>query len=238
MRHIRPYFLLESENNEIDLINLCDSLLSHTSAWNEYKGLINTGTKVFIDTQSQRSSEAHFNHLESTSEKVVIEIGGYPKNNKEKGTLAHELVHAIQWLTGREGDSMFINDATRELDFFSDEEIWKKLMFAIYISCPQETESWEAEKIYYREEILDEILPWMRSFNPKEAAEELLSIKPNPNPWELESFEEFPLGWSEAYQNYDEIKSESDIPSLGDLNLEGFLEYYDKAFKKCCEILK
>lgn len=237
MKHIKPYFLLESKNSEINLIEICDSLIGHTSVWNKYKGLIDPNTKVFIESRSKRLAEAHFNSIESTPEMVVIEMSGYPKNDKEKGTLAHELIHGVQWLTGNEGDSMFINDATRELDFFSDEDIWKKLMFAIYLSCPQETESWEAEIKYHREAILDEMIPWMKSFDPRKAATELLSITPNPNPWELESFEELPYGWAEAYENYDEIKEGSDIPGLGNLTLEQFLSHYDTLFKKCCSSL-
>lgn len=238
MKHIKPYFLIESNNNHINLIDICDSLIKHTKVWKTYKSLIDPNTKLFIDTRSKRYSEAHFNPMASTKEIVIIEMRGFPRKDKGKGTLAHELVHSIQWITGNEGDLMFINDITRELDSFSDEEIWKKLMFAIYISCPQETESWEAEIKYHREEILNDMIPWMESFDPKKASEELSSIKPNDNPWGLESFEELPNGWAESYENYDEVKKGSDIPGLSNLTLEEFLRHYDKEFKKCSMILR
>ncbi len=162
----------------------------------------------------------------------------YTGSMKDKGSLAHELVHAIQWLTNKEGDLMFITDATRDLRKFSKTAIWERLMFAIYLSCQQETEAWQAGNLYHRHSILNEIIPWMRDFDPLLASEELINNPPLENQWEMESFEQLPSFWAEAYENYDEIKEGSDIPGLGNLSLKEFLSHYNDKFKIACDMLK
>ena len=237
MNHIKSYQIYESELNILNLMEVGDSLLNSLPIWNDSRSNINPNTKIFIDTKKKRLADAHFDILESTKERLVIQMSKLPTTPKEKAELAHELVHGIQWLTDQEGDLMFITDATRDLKDFSTSPTWKRLMYSIYLSCPQETQAWEAGNLYYRERILNDILPWMKSFSPQEAAKELLSITPDENPWEMDSFSELPSSWAEAYEQYDEIKEGSDIPDLGDLSLEQFLEHYDKLFKNCYNIL-
>ena len=237
MIHVKPYHLYESQIEEISLVDLCDSLLGDLPIWREAKMKINHSATVHIDTDGRRTAEAHFDRQASTPERVVIQMGGFPSTREDKGTLAHELVHALQWLTGKEGDLMFITDATRDLDVFSRSKIWKNLMFAIYLSCPQETESWKAESLYTRVPILDKILPWMKSFDPEAASEELLSLDPERNPWGMTSFSQLPQFWAEAYDEYDEEDPESEIPTLEGLTLEEFLAYYGDKFKAACQAL-
>ena len=235
MRHIKPYRLYESRS--INLSDFCDRLLSGFPIWEETKQLINRDIELVIDDSSERLADAHFDIPGSTKNRVVINMKDYSGDALDKSTLAHELVHSLQWLTNRLGDLMFITDATRQLDEFSDSETWKSLMLAIYISCPQETEAWQAGNRYHHEEILDYILPWMKEFSPEVVSEELESITPDENAWGMETFSEFPSNWCEAYEEYDEVAPDSDIPGLKEKSLLDFLRHYDVKFKKAYEVL-
>lgn len=237
MIHIKPYPLNESMMEEIPLVELCDTLLGDLPIWRSSRREIDPSAVVFIDTEGTRTAEAHFDRESSTPERVVIQMGELPSTSEEKGTLAHELVHALQWLTGKEGDLMFITDVTRDLEVFSRARIWKKILFGIYLSCPQEIQAWEAESLYTREKILDQMIPWMKSFDPEEAAEELLDIEPERNSWGMTSFSQLPQFWAEAYEEYDEPSPGSEIPSLEGLSLEEFLAYYNDKFKAACQAL-
>ena len=116
MKHLRPYSLYESINFNGSLLEICDDLLGSTEFWRRNRSLIDPAIRLEIDTESPRSADAHFSRDRSTPNKVVIEMSGYPQTLEEKGTLAHELTHAVQWITGREGDLMFITDITSYLE--------------------------------------------------------------------------------------------------------------------------
>lgn len=238
MIYIKPYKLYEGLSSQKSLISVCDDLLGYTDIWKRFKDQIDPSIQLIIDLKGKRTAEAHFDILSSTPNSVVIQMPNYPTTERDKGSLAHELVHAIQWLTNTEGDLMFITDATRDLRGFSKTAIWERSMFAIYLSCPQETEAWQVGNLYHRHSILNEMIPWMRDFDPISASEELINNPPLENQWEMESFEQLPSFWVEAYENYDEIKKGSDIPGLGNLSLEEFLSHYDEKFKKAYNILK
>lgn len=237
MIHITSYSLFESLSKRDRLIEVCDSLLEGTSFWNNRRFLINPSIELVIDQDSERTAHAHFDRNKSTHNTVFVQMDGYPETKEEKGTLAHELVHVIQWLLDEEGDLMFITDVTRELEGFSSSETWQRLMFAIYLSCPQEEEAWKMEQLYKRERVLDEIIPWMREFDSSKVAEELLNNPPEDNRWGMESFESLPSDWVEAYKLYGEVKEESDIPSLENLTLVEFLSHYGKRFRKTARLL-
>ncbi len=235
--YIKPFFIYESVGDQMGMIETCDSLLNSLPIWEKYRSIIDSSSEIFIDIEGKRLADAHFDRLKSTKDKIVIQMSRYPKSKNDKGTLAHELVHAIQWLSGDEGDLGFITDATRDLRRFSKTYTWERLMYAIYISCPQETEAWQAGNLYYRHKILDDILPWMISFDPIKAADDLMKTPPLKNKWDMESFDQFPAFWAEAYEGYDEIKPDSDIPGLEDLSLVDFLSHYKDKFKKAYNIL-
>lgn len=220
------------------MIAICNELLGPIDIWQKSKYLIDPSVTVFIDTKGARTAEAHFDILGSTPERIVIQMNQYPTSQRDKGSLAHELVHAIQWLTNQEGDLMFITDATRDIRSFSKSGLWERLMYAIYLSCPQETEAWQAGNLYHRHSILNEMIPWMKSFNPEEAAKELEVTNLEPNKWEMDSFTQLPEFWAEAYLGYDEIKDDSYIPQMSDFTLEEFLSHYNNLFKTACEKLE
>jgi hypothetical protein len=237
MKYIKSYHIYESESF-LSFVEVCDELLFSTPIWKASRNLINPNVSLEIDTEGEKNSEAHFDINQSTPNKIVVQMSNQPQTEEDKGSLAHELVHALQWLTDGYNDLMFITDITREAIELSDFPLWERLMYAIYISCPQETEAWEANNIYYRHGILNEILPWMSAFNPQEAADELLRTTPNSNQWDLMSFDQLPSFWAEAYEAYGEQTTGSDIPGLGELSLEEFLDRYKKLFTVACDRLR
>lgn len=237
MIYIKPYSLYESHINEMMLTEICDELLGSLPIWKRSREMIDPMTTVIIDTTGEKTAEAHFDIKASTRRRIVILMDRHPISQKEKGTLAHELVHAIQWISKQEGDLMFITDVTRELEDFSDSPTWERLMYAIYLSCPQEIEAWQADNMYFRHEILNEMIPWMMNFSAKEAARDLRSSGLNANPWNMRSFDQLPSYWAEAYEEYGEPKPNSDIPQMKRFSLEDFLEHYGEKFKIAAQSL-
>jgi hypothetical protein len=238
MRYLKSYEqIFEGSITGQSVYDACEELLSSTSLWQSLRDDFDRSIHLEIDTESYRTADAHFDLKQSTPERVVIQMPRIPKGKKDKGSLAHELVHVLQHLSGSEGDLPFITDATREINEISSNATWERIVYAIYLSCPQECEAWQAGNLYYRHKILDEMIPWMQEFNPETAALELEGIKPDANQWDLISFRDFPQFWADVYEGYDEIKDESDIPNLRDLELKEFLSHYDKFFKRASKLL-
>lgn len=232
MRHVKPY-----PQDERSLIDIGEEFLGSLPWWAQAKSTMDPTVRLHMDFRGKRTAEAHFDVSRSTPKRIVIMMGHEPESDKDKSSLAHEITHAVQWLTDSFGDLMYITDATRDLSVLSSTPIWEKLLYAIYISCPQETQAWEAGALYYHEPILDDMLPWMKSFNPASASNNLGKIQPKPNIWGIESFSELPAFWSEAYNSYGEIKPDSGIPAMRNLSLEEFLSGYSLLFKKTVQIL-
>jgi hypothetical protein len=238
MKYLKSYEqIFEGSITGQSVYDACEELLSPLPLWQSIRDDFDRSIQLEIDTESDRTADAHFDLKQSTPERVVVQMARRPMGKKDKGSLAHELVHVLQHLSGSEGDLPFITDATRDINELSDHPTWERIVYAIYLSCPQECESWQAGNIYYRHKILDEMIPWMQNFDPTKAAEELSGVTPDPNQWEISSFEEFPRFWSDAYEAYDEIKDESDIPNLRDLELKEFLSHYDELFKRAAKLL-
>lgn len=231
--------MLHSDNikGRTSLIDTGDELLRDLTWWKEIRGKIPRG--VSIETRKIGGSDAHFNAFESTRDRVVIEMPRSPKGKETLGSIAHELTHAVQWLTNDMSDLFYITDVTRDLNKLSPNSlIWKRLLFAIYLSYPQECQAWQSGIVYYREPVLDEILPWMREFNPIEAERRLYTIKPSNNPWGIRSFSELPDFWADAYEEYGEKVPGSFIPSLKGKSLLDFLNHYSSFFKNAVNRLE
>ena len=236
MQHLQPYHLYESLQTQT-LYEVCEELLGNLPLWQSLRGGFDRSIQLHIDTEGARTAEAHFDLNQSTPQRAVIQMGRTPLGKRDKGTLAHELVHALQYLSDSQGDLHFITDATREATELSSHPLWELLVYAIYISCPQECEAWQADLLYYRPKILNEMVPWMRSFDPLKTAAELLSVTPQPNQWDLLSFADLPAFWAEIYLNYGEVRRDSEIPRLKRSTLEEFLRYYDGLFKRAASLL-
>lgn len=230
MKHVRTY--QETQEMGTRLLPVAEGLLWHLPWWNRAKGGIDPTTLLRIDATSKRDEEAHFDVTRSTPKEVVILMAHTPQDKRDQGSLAHELTHAIQWLSKGFGDLMYITDITRDLAEISDSELWEKLLYAIYLSCPQETQAWQAESQYHHEPILDEMVPWMRSFDPIRAASELQATEINPNRWGIGDFDDLPSFWADAYKAYDEPTPNSEIPAMKGITLTQFLTGYSRFFKE------
>jgi len=231
MKHVRTYQENQAMGNR--LLPVAEGLLGHMPWWNRAKVGIDPTTLLRIDGTSKREEEAHFDVARSTPKEVVILMAHTPpQSRRDQGSLAHELTHAIQWLSKGFGDLMYITDVTRDLAEISDSELWEKLLYAIYLSCPQETQAWQAESQYHREPILDEMVPWMRSFDPIRAASELQATQIKPNRWGISGFDDLPAFWAEAYEIYDEPTPNSEIPAMRGVSLTQFLTRYSRSFKE------
>jgi hypothetical protein len=237
MKYIKSYRIFESKNEILSLFDVCDSLLSHSKLWQESKNLIDPSVSLIIDTKSKRHADAHFNRKKSTPEKIVIQMGGSHQTPEGKGTLSHELIHALQYLTNSEGDLAFITDITREINALSENGTWERLVYSIYISCPQELDAWEAESFYDKSEILKDIVPWMESFDPSSVAKELMGITLEKNKWDLKSFSEIPQFFADVYKSYNEPVPGSIFPDFINYSLEEFLNYYSPIFKSAARRL-
>ena len=237
MKHIKSYSIYESGPQDANLITVAEGLVGGLPWWSRAKARLSPQTLIHIDTEGERSEEAHYDMERSTPQRVVILMDTDSTSSQGKSSLAHEITHAIQWLTDSYGDLAFITDATRDLIALSTSSLWERLLYAIYLSCPQELQAWQAGALYYKEPILGEMLPWMGSFDPIASAQELSETKLDTNQWDLEGFDELPSFWSEAYKAYGEGAPGSGIPSLEQLTLEEFLIHYDKAFKEAYRTL-
>jgi len=237
MKYIKSYTIFESYNNSLNYYEVCDSLLSDSNIWIRSKKLIDRTISLIIESKIKRHADAHFDRKKSTPEKIVIQMGGSYQTPEGKGTLSHELIHALQYLTNSEGDLAFITDITREINVLSENGTWERLVYSIYISCPQELEAWEAGSFYDRPEILEDIVPWMESFDPSSVTKELMGITPEENQWDLKSFSEIPQFFADVYESYNEPVPGSIFPDFINYSLEEFLNYYSPIFKSAARRL-
>jgi hypothetical protein len=228
MINLEKYMVFESQIDG-SLYQMAKKLLSHTAVWRRTKDwLSNNKSTVEIKYDPELPVEAQFDESDSTKENLVIICSFSPqKIERHEGSVAHELVHAIQFLEGNL--DLFITDATREFSSLSDDINWQKFMMAIYLTDPIEIEAWNAEMKYEHPSIIREMIPFMDRTSAEQLIQDIKSIKPNPNEWDLESMEDFPELWGDVYQNYGGNNSE--MKMLGKMSLDEFILYWDQKFK-------
>lgn len=228
MINLDKYTKFDPQNIEL-VYQMAKKLLSHTEIWRRNRDFLSTSkSKVEIKYDPDLPVESQFDESSSTPDHLII-LTSFPpeKIARHEGSIAHELVHTIQFLEGRL--DLFLTDATREFSELSDDINWQKFIMAIYLTDPIEIEAWNAEMKYDHPSIIREMIPFMDRIKPEELVQIVKSIKPNQNKWELKTMEEFPGLWGEVYRNYG--ASNSELASLGDLSLEEFINYWDKRFK-------
>jgi hypothetical protein len=238
MKHLKKYSIFESKIQEINLFDACEKFLSGFPLWEKTKQkVIEKNPKLEILQEPNLEVDAQFDSNSSDGSKIVILVNSEQKEGpKYNATMAHELVHALQFIRGGELN-LFINDVTREFEGFSDNEEWLRLLMAIYLTDPIEVEAKKAEIKWYRDAFTSEMISWMNNFDPISFEEFLLKLPPLPNEFDLESFDELPELWFSVYVNYmnHEESEQSISPEMRELegaSLLGFLEFYDKKFKK------
>lgn len=239
MRNLKTFRIFESSGLEQKgLVEMCEELLTGFPIWEETKEkLISENPDLEIVENPYISANAQFDSFSSTEAKIVILITPKQREDNEyKGTLAHELVHMLQFVRDGELD-LFTTDITREFEVFSDDEQWQRLLMAIYLTDPIEVEAKRAELRWHKDPMTQEMIGWMGSFDPRSFAKYLSSLTPLPNEFDLENFNELPDLWFSVYVNYvnggesgQPISSE--IKELEGASLEEFLRFYDRRFKQ------
>jgi len=229
-------FINESNNIESNnLVKNCDELLKGFPIWENMKeNIINSNTDLEIIEDPSLEVDAQFDADSSDSNRVIILINpSEKKDNQYKSTLAHELVHALQYLRDGKLD-LFNNDITRELGILSDSSGWQKFLMAIYLSDPIEIEAKKAEMIWYNDKFTLEMANWMATFDSYKFEDYLLSLTPNQNEFDLEDFSELPDLWYSIYVNYQKDSNEPLSPEMEMLegaSLLEFIDFYSSKFK-------
>jgi hypothetical protein len=238
MKHLKKYHLFESETQQRDLFDACEQFLSGFPLWETAKQKMrDENPDLQIIEEPHLSVDAQFDAGSSDETKIVILVNpGQREDSKYKATMAHELVHVLQFIRDGELD-LFINDVTREFEGFSDNEEWLRLLMAIYLTDPIEIEAKKAEMRWNRDPLTMEMISWMDAFDPISFEKFLSGLVPLPNEFDLESFDELPELWFSVYVNYMN-QEESGQPISSEMReLEGaslleFLQFYDRKFKK------
>lgn len=222
---------------------VCERYVKDTDIWKRMKDKIMSDEPELVlrRYESYRGgTEAQFEMPESTKDKVVISMLTHYRGGEasHSGTLAHELVHALQFLeNGGKPFDQFISISTREFEKFSRSEAWRDFMLALYLIDPIEVEAWNAECKWEIPYTFKNMSGWMNRFNPVEFAEKLRSLKPLPNKNNMTSFDQFPFVWVDSYKHWNQEepgKMDPELLKLGNFRknvLVRFLEYYDKKFK-------
>ena len=238
MRHLKTFRIFESsELEQKGLVETCEELLAGFPIWVETKEkLISENPDLEIIEDPYLSADAQFDSFSSTEAKIVMIKPGEREDNQYKSTLAHELVHVLQFVRDGELD-LFTTDITREFEGFSDDEQWQRLLMAIYLTDPIEVEAKRAELRWHKDPMTQEMIAWMKAFDPPSFAKYLSSLTPLPNEFDLENFNELPDLWFSVYVNYVNQEESgqpisSEMKELDGASLEEFLKFYDRRFKQ------
>ena len=233
MKHI-----YEFENfmptKDADFVDLCNELIGESEIWRINKNsIISNPPSLTISVDDEIEQDAQFDAFESDPSDIFIYIKKEETEDMEyKGTLAHELTHAVQFIANGGELDLFIGDITRELSGLSDSDVWENLMLGIYLSDPIEEEAWESEIPWFVPETLRAMTEWMGRFNPSDYANRLRELNFEPNDFNFESADELPDLWVSIYKNYHENKkTDPVILRLLKSDLVEFLEYFNEKFK-------
>jgi hypothetical protein len=245
MKYINSFelFELRTEISTKVYAKVCERYLWNTDIWKRMKPYIlrNEPELVIrrVDEFANKNVQAQFDMGESTMDRIVVSMLMHYRGGEDShsGTLAHELVHSLQFIEGNGTIDLFVGVTTEEFSKFSKREIWTDLLLAIYLVDGIEIEAWNAECKWHIPHTSKYMFDWMGKFNPVEFAEKLNKLKVIPNSNNMTSFDQFPFVWVDSYKYwYNDLGSPLDpeIVKLGKMNkgaLVRFLEYYDKKFK-------
>ena len=242
MKHLLTYenHLKENHSDSSEnmiLWDVCNSILSGIPVWERAKSKIPKQTVLVVKDEG-RNEEAHFNWNESTKERVVINADE-KEFLKNRGTATHELVHAVQFMTGQTPD-LFYTDATRDLSDLFDSEEWLKFLFSVYISTPYEIEAWEAELQKERApEVVKDVVEWMIGYDPESLADHLMRLKVADDEWGISDASQLPKLWGDLYADYHEGggSDSEEVNRISELPLQEFLRSFSQQFKDAADSL-
>jgi hypothetical protein len=215
--------MFENFERNNSLFSICDKLIGDSDIWKRNRDKVKSLDPDFELRQiNVPGVEASFDANESRSNNIIIEVG---PGNVDDSTMAHELIHALQFMERGELD-IFTQDATREFLVLSDDNVWEYFMLAIYMSDELEAEAQKAELKFGLQKTQKEVIDWIKMNTPEKIAKQISLLVPNDNEFELESFDEFPDLWVSVYLNYTDIGIDKYLEELKDKSLLEFVAYY------------
>jgi hypothetical protein len=220
MMHIKMF---ESFGDAGDFISQCERLIGDTDIWKRNRVKVE-GLNPHLELKQVNvpGVEASFDSHESRPNNIVIEVG---PGNVDDPTMAHELVHALQFIERGELE-IFTQDATREFSNLSDAEVWEYFMLAIYMSDELEAEAQKAELKFGLQKTQKDVMDWIKMNTPEKVAKQISVLTPVDNEFDLESFDEFPDLWVSVYLNYTEVEVDEYLVELKDKSMLEFIAYY------------
>jgi len=215
--------MFESFGDAGDFISQCERLIGDTDIWKRNRVKVE-GLNPHLELKQVNvpGVEASFDSHESRPNNIVIEVG---PGNVDDPTMAHELVHALQFIERGELE-IFTQDATREFSNLSDAEVWEYFMLAIYMSDELEAEAQKAELKFGLQKTQKDVMDWIKMNTPEKVAKQISVLTPVDNEFDLESFDEFPDLWVSVYLNYTEVEVDEYLVELKDKSMLEFIAYY------------
>jgi len=215
--------MFENFGNQSDFASQCNRLIGDSEIWRRNRVKVeelNPGLE--LKQVNVPGVEASFDAHESRANNIVIEVG---PGNVDDSTMAHELVHALQFMERGELE-IFTQDATREFSNLSDSEVWEYFMLAIYMSDELEAEAQKAELKFGLQKTQKDVMDWIKMNTPEKVAKQISLLTPIDNEFDLESFDEFPDLWVSVYLNYTEVDIDKYLVELKNKSLLEFIAYY------------
>lgn len=227
--------IFEDFANGRNFASLCQKLIGDSVIWGRNRDNIESiSPKLTLKQINSSGIEASFDSHESSPDSIIIEVG---PGNTSDATLAHELVHALQFIERGELD-IFTQDATREFSELSDSEIWEDFMLAIYMSDDLEAEAQKAELKYGMQKTQKHVMDWIKMNTPEKIDKQISMLIPSDNKFGLESFSEFPDLWVSAYINYAGEGTDKYLEELQNKTMLEFIAYYYLKFSELLQYLE
>ena len=218
-----------------NFILLCQKLIGDSDIWQRNRNKVeDINPKLTLKQINNLGVEASFDSHASSSDDIVIEVG---PGNTDDATLAHELVHALQFIERGELD-IFTQDATREFNALSDAEVWEDFMLAIYMSDELEAEAQKVELKYGMQKTQKHVIDWIKMNTPEKVDKQIAMLTPLVNEFDLESFAEFPDLWVSAYINYAGVGTDRYLEELKNKSMLEFIAYYHIKFSALVQYLE
>lgn len=218
-----------------NFISLCQKLIGDSDIWERNRDKVEgINPKLTLKQVNNPGVEASFDSHASSPDDIVIEVG---PGNTDDATLAHELVHALQFIERGELD-IFTQDATREFGALSDAEVWEDFMLAIYMSDELESEAQKAELKYGMQKTQKHVIDWIKMNTPEKVDKQIAVLTPLENEFDLESFDEFPDLWVSAYINYAGAGTDKYLEELKNKSMLEFIAYYYLKFSALVQYIE
>ena len=232
MMHIK---IFEDFTNGRNFISLCQKLIGDSDIWERNRDRVEViNPKLTLKQVNNPVVGASFDSHASSTDDIVIEVG---PGNTDDATLAHELVHALQFIERGELD-IFTQDATREFSALSDAEVWEDFMLAIYMSDELESEAQKAELKYGMQKTQKHVIDWIKMNTPEKVDKQIAMLTPLPNEFGLDGFNEFPDLWVSSYINYTGEGTNKYLEELKNKSMLEFIAYYYLKFSELLQYLE